>query len=253
LLELLPAAEEALYFKSQIQAQRGQLHEAFETAAEGKRRGSETMKQIWNLFRGKSKGSWEEQAAHAGATGNWRRMLKAAESGLAESRDNVKLLFYRAVALGGLGNHEGELRAYIEVLKRDPNQEESLTNAAVEFRRRGDVDKALEMYNRLLMLRPDDVRILLNKGVALSSAGRYQEEVEICDEILKRDANNFDAWKNKAASLMDLRRFGEARACYERALKLAPNDPQLIAAKRMAAQAQQAEKAMKPKQSGRKR
>ena len=70
---------------------------------------------------------------------------------------------------------------------------------------------------------PDSDEIYNNKCLALINQYRFNEAIECYDKALKINPNNVKAWNNKAFALHNLNRLDEAIECYDEALKIDPN------------------------------
>ncbi len=66
-------------------------------------------------------------------------------------------------------------------------------------------------------------------GVKVARLGAWNEAAFRFDKAVKADGSNPHAWSNLAVALESTGRFDEARKAYEKALELAPGDPQIKA------------------------
>ncbi|ADG13331.1 TPR repeat-containing protein [Methanocaldococcus infernus ME] len=70
-----------------------------------------------------------------------------------------------------------------------------------------------------------DVRKYYEKGLKYYNEGRYEKAIECFDKAIKLDPNNPAAWYYKADSLYKLERYEKAIECFDKAIKLDPNNP----------------------------
>ena len=63
---------------------------------------------------------------------------------------------------------------------------------------------------------------MVNKGVALNYLGKYNEAIVCYDKVVKIDPNNANAWGNKGVALDKLGKYEEAVECYDKALEIDP-------------------------------
>ena len=66
-----------------------------------------------------------------------------------------------------------------------------------------------------------------NKGGALYSLGKYDEAIECYDKAIKIDPDNSVVWNNKGLALNSLGKYDEAIECYDKAIKIDPDDADL--------------------------
>jgi tetratricopeptide (TPR) repeat protein len=88
---------------------------------------------------------------------------------------------------------------------------------------RGEKAAAIESFRAALALRSDFLDAQHNLAVALRDTGQWDEAEERLRAVIARDGSNHEAHNNLGVTLQFLGRFDDAIACYERALKLAPD------------------------------
>ena len=85
-----------------------------------------------------------------------------------------------------------------------------------------DVKKKIENLKREIN-EPDSDEIYNNKCLALINQYRFNEAIECYDKALKINPNDFRSWNNKAFTLHQLNRSNEAIECYNKSLEINPN------------------------------
>ncbi|MBK1970124.1 MULTISPECIES: tetratricopeptide repeat protein [Brevundimonas] len=101
-----------------------------------------------------------------------------------------------------------------------------LGSEAVE---RGRLDEAIAVLDQGLARQPDDGALIKEKASALQAAGRNEEALSLATEALASDSirivlNAGHLHRSRGFSLIELKRLPEARAAYDEALKLDPED-----------------------------
>lgn len=101
-----------------------------------------------------------------------------------------------------------------------------LGSEAVERRR---LDEAIAVLDQGLARQPDDWVLIKEKASALQAAGRNEEALKLASEALASDSirillNAGALHRSRGFSLIELQRLPEARAAYDEALKLDPED-----------------------------
>lgn len=97
--------------------------------------------------------------------------------------------------------------------------------AGVALHRRGLLDDAERLYASVLKLAPDHFDALHLLGVARQQRGDSAEAVRLIGLALKVKANSAEALDNYGQILLHLRRHTEALASFDKALAIAPDQP----------------------------
>ena len=101
-----------------------------------------------------------------------------------------------------------------------------LGSEAVERRR---LDEAVKVLDRGLALQDDDWMLLKEKASALQAGGRHDEALAVLDQALESDSlrillNAGPLHRGRGFSLIEQGRLKDARAAYDEALELDPED-----------------------------
>ncbi|MCB9688440.1 MAG: tetratricopeptide repeat protein [Alphaproteobacteria bacterium] len=115
------------------------------------------------------------------------------------------------------------IRAFEEVLARDPDHVDAAVHRADAMRRNNDYLGAISSYERILELRPTEARAVAGKAEALRMLGRFEEAAQWFDRTLQLRPRQYLALCGKAASLNALRRYDEAYPLWLAALRENPN------------------------------
>jgi eukaryotic-like serine/threonine-protein kinase len=94
-----------------------------------------------------------------------------------------------------------------------------------------DFDRALTELKIAHERAPNDGIILFNIGLVKRRQGKFDESIEVQQQSAKLDPLNEDIWANLGRSYRGARRFDEARAMFDRALTIAPNDVETLSQK----------------------
>ena len=173
-------------------------------------------------------------------------------NGLVSGFDQRTSWFNLALCRQTLGDAEGCMHAFREVLKRDPKDAKALGFLAQTLVHVGRVDEALPLLDKSLAYDPQFSPSWLVKGHALAKLERYQDAlvcfqeahnlgdpnaaryVEQCRRLLQTDehhlgssaatTNGAQEYFSKAADLAKLGKHAEAVSCYETGLRLDPKN-----------------------------
>ncbi|MEN0066861.1 MAG: tetratricopeptide repeat protein [Myxococcota bacterium] len=119
--------------------------------------------------------------------------------------------------------YRAAIRAFDEVLQREPDHLDAACHRADALRRNNDFLAAIEAYDEVIQLRPDEVRATAGRAEALRMLGRFQEALDGFDRTLVLRPRHYLALCGKAATLNSLRRFDEALPLWLAALRENPN------------------------------
>jgi tetratricopeptide (TPR) repeat protein len=161
----------------------------------------------------------------------------------------------RALTLGFLERHNEAINASNDILLRHPNDFIVLNLKAHVLLKVGKCDEALEIVERTLKEPSLDDNLLfvalVNKGEILFEKGSYHETIEYYEQALEKvplkktwklQGSNFSltvlnyeiakVWLNKGKAYQKLQQLDEALNSFEEALKLDPENQEVLKAKK---------------------
>jgi tetratricopeptide (TPR) repeat protein len=146
----------------------------------------------------------------------------AFEACLRTHPDDEAGLFGKAFALQVAGSLPEAEAAYLEVLNRNPSQEEALTNLiAITVAQHKDAGTR-EHCAKLLALRPDS-RIALEALVAADlAAGNFEAASQNGEALTRAAADSFEAWFNYGVACHGAHREDDAAAAFAKAARIRP-------------------------------
>ncbi len=130
--------------------------------------------------------------------------------------------FRLGIALEKLGNIRGAIAAYDRATKLLPSLTEAWFRAGALAYVLGHREGAIGCFRRAAMSGDRNGFGRLGKARALLIENRNQEAEQVLRETLVADATNAMAYDLLGNLLSELGRFSEARACFERAIAIAP-------------------------------
>lgn len=162
----------------------------------------------------------------------WVRASAACRALLEKNPDHVAALHF----MGGAAYHAGRLteaREWLEkALTHAPDSPPLLINLATILVKQKDYDRGITALRRAQVLNPDDVDVLFLLGSALKDQGFETrrkalslEAVAILKQALVLDPSHARAANNGGVACLDAGEIDAARGFFERAAKLAPDDP----------------------------
>ena len=111
----------------------------------------------------------------------------------------------------------------------NPSDLESALKLAAAVRKLGNPGRAVEITRTTRALYPRDPYLIAEYAAALIASERSPEALPILDQGLATTPSYGRLWSLKGAALDQQERYVEARQHYERALRITPNDPNVMA------------------------
>ena len=111
----------------------------------------------------------------------------------------------------------------------NPGDLESAIKLAAAVRKLGNPGRAVEITQTTRALYPRDPYLLAEFAAALIASERSYDAIDALDEGLAITPAYGRLWSLKGAALDQQERYAEARQHYDRALRITPNDPNVMA------------------------
>ena len=111
----------------------------------------------------------------------------------------------------------------------NPADLESALKLAAAVRKLGNPGRAVEITQTTRALYPRDPYLMAEYAAALIASERSQDAVTVLSEGLAITPSYGRLWSLKGAALDQQERYAEARQHYDRALRITPNDPNVMA------------------------
>ena len=111
----------------------------------------------------------------------------------------------------------------------NPGDLEAALKLAAAVRQLGNPGRAVEITQTTRALYPRDPYLMAEYAAALIASERSLDAVPILNEGLSQTPSYGRLWSLKGAALDQQERYAEARQHYDRALRITPNDPNVMA------------------------
>jgi Flp pilus assembly protein TadD len=119
-----------------------------------------------------------------------------------------------------------------DVLPSHSSEEgESLNQRGIEAYERERFDEAIDLFRRALALDPKNATFHCNLAVACGEKGMDYEAFGEYQQTLALDPSNVTALVNLGYLYSEKERYEEARDCWERAIRVAPDSPEAAEAR----------------------
>lgn len=134
-------------------------------------------------------------------------------------------------AMGAVGDHDSARQAYGRVQPKSSKYPAAQNRLAWSYQRSGQPDVALKLAREVLDRQKDDPQALSLYADLLRENGRFEESVEVMDRLIDRGASIADSWRLyylRGVALERAGRWDRAEPDLQQALKLAPNEPEVL-------------------------
>jgi tetratricopeptide (TPR) repeat protein len=148
--------------------------------------------------------------------------ISALQRAVASNPRYADAYFRLGIALEKQGNIGGAIAAYDRATKLLPSLTEAWFRAGALVYTLGHRDEAVGCFRRAAVTGGKTSFGLLGKARALLIEDHNQEAEQVLRQMLALDPRNAMAYDLLGTVLSELGRFGEARACFERAIAIAP-------------------------------
>jgi len=155
-------------------------------------------------------------------TGNLSDAIAALQWAVASNPRYADAHFRLGIALEKLGDIRGAILAYDRATKLEASLTEAWFRAGALVYTLGHRDEAIGCFRRAAATGGRTSFGRLGKARALLIEDRNNEAEQVLREMLVADPRNAMAYDSLGNLLSDLGRFEEARACFERAISIAP-------------------------------
>jgi Flp pilus assembly protein TadD/KaiC/GvpD/RAD55 family RecA-like ATPase len=163
------------------------------------------------------------QAASALAkSGRKMDALKAYDEILSKDPNNFEALNGKALVLQLQGSHREALKLYDLAVRSNPSDAETWSNRGISLRAMGRTEEAIQSYDHALELNPRDAGVWSNRGIALRTLGRTDEAIESYDKALDINPKDAGVWSNRGVALTSVGKYEEALESFDRALEADP-------------------------------
>ena len=135
------------------------------------------------------------QAKSMAAAGNWSDTVRSADQALEIDRLNLQARWYRAVALGKIGDYEKALLDFNTLADLAPSNAKVLVGRAGMYMFLGKTDKAIEDCNEAIRLDPKEAKAYDFRGAAdlrMLKFDEAQADLRQAEKLNSKDVNPFD-------------------------------------------------------------
>ncbi len=150
-----------------------------------------------------------------------------AEAARALRPEHLAVWINLGATLERLGDLEGAIAVYREIIRRDPTFAQTYYNLGIALTAKGRTNEAIAAYREAVRLDPQDAEAHYNLGLVLQNARDWDGAIAAYREAIKHNPKYSEAHTNLGIALADKGRGGEAIAAYREALK---HDPTLVPA-----------------------
>jgi tetratricopeptide (TPR) repeat protein len=136
------------------------------------------------------------EAKSKAAAGNWQDTIYAADQALEADKDNLQARWYRAVALGKMGDYEKAVLDFNILADLAPNNAKVLVGRAGMYMFLGKTDQAIDDCNQAIRLDPKEPRAYDFRGAAYLRQLKFKEANADCSQANQLKCQNEDPFAN---------------------------------------------------------
>lgn len=148
--------------------------------------------------------------------------------GLELEPENATLGRALGIALSQMGEVDGAIEQYEDVLRRSPAYALAHFNLGVMFMSSGRYGAAVERFAAAVTLEPDNLEARLGLAHSLQRVGRAEASLPHWNHVVEVDPREVEAWIEGANVLVALERFAEAHAWLAAAKTIHPERPEIV-------------------------
>ena len=115
--------------------------------------------------------------------------------------DSYKSWHYKGVALNNVGRYEEALASFDKALEFEKNDHQVWTKRGHALDSLESYKEALASYDEAIKLKPDFPQAWYYRGLALRSLGRFQEAIESYDKAIELKPDYYEAWGSRSFAL----------------------------------------------------
>ncbi len=159
------------------------------------------------------------------ASGQTSRAIEDFQKALEISPENEVALFNLTRLQAGQQGAVSEdiIKAYSEVIERNPDLAESYYNRGLAYYNRGDYENALDDYNRAIEIDSASAKTWYNRGLVREEAEDLNGALSDFDHATDLKQNFAKAWHGKGIVYTKMKQYGQAISMYDLAIFYQPN------------------------------
>lgn len=128
-----------------------------------------------------------------------------------------------------VGEAQANLASLSQRYQANPRDKQAAIHFAAALRANGQNEQAVAVIEATLAHHQRDAELNLAYAKALTAVGRFNQALNVVDQVIRPEAPDWNALSVKGAVLDQMGRNQEARALYEQAMLIAPQEASLYA------------------------
>lgn len=138
--------------------------------------------------------------------------------------DSIKYYYYYAYAQSNaVGDHQAAIKAYSQILRLDPRDDEALMQRAWEKAHIKDYAGAEADYTRVLKLDPGSIAAIFGRAESCAKQKKYSDALRDNDMLIQMEPLNPSYYTNRGLNKVKLNDVNGACVDFEKAMELGGN------------------------------
>jgi tetratricopeptide (TPR) repeat protein len=160
-------------------------------------------------------------------------VLRYADKSIQANPENTRPWINKFLILHSLGRIEDAKKCYLQGVKMAPaiRDPEFWNDLVVDLHGDKDPEKTIAFLDLLIELDPEEISYKFNKLRPLERLERFEDVLQLANEIIEAVPELSPAWQVKGICLLSLEKYEEALRCFERTIRLDPQNSEAMVLK----------------------
>jgi tetratricopeptide (TPR) repeat protein len=173
---------------------------------------------------------WLTKAEQLKKQGKYEEVVKSVDkaSMVKESLNKEKYWFSKGQILASIERYEEAIICFDKELQFNKISFDTLYEKGLAFFNLKKYTEAVECFNKAWEIKHEEFMKLNNQGTTLKNYKKFEKAVLYIDQANAITDIKCEFWYYKGCSLYEINKYEEASDCFDKALKMKPDDPVVL-------------------------